>query len=59
MRSEVQILSPRPSVGIRIDVLLNPEEIVFGDIDGVVVIPKELDKKVISLALRKSGEGEY
>jgi len=32
---------------------------VFGDIDGVVIIPKELDKKVISLALRKSGEGEY
>ncbi len=59
MRSEVQILSPRPSVRIRIDVLLNPEEIVFGDIDGVVVIPKEPEKKVISLALRKSGEGEY
>ncbi len=59
MRSEVQILSPRPSVGIRIDVLLNPEEIVFGDIDGVVAIPKELERKVTSLALRKSGEGEY
>jgi regulator of RNase E activity RraA len=32
---------------------------VFGDIDGVVVIPKEPEKKVISLALRKSGEGAY
>jgi len=32
---------------------------VFGDIDGVVAIPKELERKVTSLALRKSGEGEY
>jgi regulator of RNase E activity RraA len=26
---------------------------VFGDIDGAVVIPKELEKKVIPLALEK------
>jgi len=32
---------------------------VFGDTDDVVAIPKELVKKVISLALRKSEEGEY
>ena len=35
------------------DVLVHPGDIVFGDIDGVVVIPKELEKKVISLALEK------
>lgn len=35
------------------DVLVNPGDIVFGDIDGVVVIPKELEKKVIPLALEK------
>lgn len=35
------------------DVLVNPGDIIFGDIDGVVVIPKELEKKVIPLALEK------
>jgi 4-hydroxy-4-methyl-2-oxoglutarate aldolase len=38
------------------DVLVNPGDIVFGDIDGVVVIPKELEQKVISLALEKVGK---
>jgi len=35
------------------DVLVNPGDIMFGDIDGVVVIPKELEKEVIPLALEK------
>lgn len=35
------------------DVLVNTGDIVFGDIDGVVVIPKELEKEVIPLALEK------
>ena len=35
------------------DVLVNRGDIVFGDIDGVVVIPKELEKEVIPLALEK------
>jgi regulator of RNase E activity RraA len=34
-------------------VLVNPGDIVFGDIDGVVVIPKELVKEVIPLALKR------
>lgn len=34
-------------------VLVNPRDIVFGDIDGVVVIPGELEKEVIPLALEK------
>jgi regulator of RNase E activity RraA len=38
-------------------VLVNPGDIVFGDINGVVVIPKELLEKVIPLALKR-GEGE-
>jgi len=38
------------------DVLVNPGDIVFGDIDGVVVIPKELEEKVIPLALEKMGK---
>ena len=38
------------------DVLVNPGDIVFGDIDGVVVIPKELEKEVIPLALEKAGK---
>jgi len=37
-------------------VLVNPGDIVFGDIDGVVAIPKELEQKVISLALEKIGK---
>jgi len=38
------------------DVLVNTGDIVFGDIDGVVVIPKELEKEVIPLALEKMGK---
>lgn len=38
------------------DVLVNPGDIVFGDIDGVVIIPKELEKEVIPLALEKAGK---
>ncbi|MBM3143246.1 MAG: RraA family protein [Chloroflexi bacterium] len=34
-------------------VLVNPGDIIFGDIDGVVVIPRELEKEVIPLALEK------
>jgi regulator of RNase E activity RraA len=37
--------------------MVNPGDIVFGDINGVVVIPKELIEKVIALALKR-GEGE-
>ena len=36
------------------DVIVHPGDIVFGDVDGVVVIPKELEKEVISLALEKA-----
>jgi len=40
-------------------VLVNPEDIVFGDIDGVVVIPREVEAQVIEKALIKvSGEDE-
>lgn len=35
------------------DVLVNPGDIVFGDMDGVVVIPKEVADEVISKALEK------
>ncbi|MBE9514382.1 MAG: RraA family protein [Chloroflexi bacterium] len=38
------------------DVLVKPGDIVFGDIDGVVVIPKELEEQVIPLALEKVGK---
>ena len=34
-------------------VLVNPGDIIFGDIDGVVVIPRELEKEVIPLAMEK------
>jgi len=35
------------------DVLVNPGDIVFGDIDGVVMVPRELEKEVIPRALEK------
>jgi regulator of RNase E activity RraA len=34
-------------------VLVNPGDIIFGDIDGVIVIPRELEKEVVPLALEK------
>jgi regulator of RNase E activity RraA len=34
-------------------VIVKPGDIVFGDYDGVVVIPQELEKETISLALQK------
>ncbi|MFB3041935.1 MAG: RraA family protein, partial [Candidatus Poribacteria bacterium] len=38
-------------------VKVNPGDIVFGDYDGVVVIPKKVENKVIEAALEKvSGE---
>lgn len=37
-------------------VMVNTGDIVFGDIDGVIVIPRELEKKVIPLALEKVGK---
>ena len=39
------------------DVIVHPGDIVFGDIDGVVVIPKEVEKAAIERALQKV-EGE-
>ena len=32
------------------DVLINPGDIVFGDLDGVVVIPQEIADQVIAQA---------
>ena len=37
-------------------VKVNTGDIVFGDIDGVIVIPRELEKEVIPLALEKVGK---
>lgn len=38
-------------------VTVNPGDIVFGDIDGVVVIPQESEVKIVELALEKA-QGE-
>jgi regulator of RNase E activity RraA len=41
------------------DVVVRPGDIVFGDLDGVVVIPKEVEAEVISAAFEKvSGENK-
>jgi len=40
-------------------VTVNPSDIVFGDADGVVIIPQDIEKKVIEAALEKvQGENQ-
>ena len=40
---------------IEIDgVKVNPGDIVFGDLDGAVIIPQEVEKEVIEKAYEKS-----
>lgn len=46
---EVPIYIP----GIHGDVLINPGDYIFGDLDGVIVIPKEIVKDVITGAERR------
>lgn len=38
------------------EVLVNPGDLIFADFDGVVVIPKQIEKKVIRLAMEKVGK---
>ena len=41
-------------IPIKIDnVAITPGDVIFGDIDGVCIIPQEIDKKVVGLALEK------
>ena len=35
------------------EVLVNPGELIFADFDGVVVLPKEVERQVLTLALEK------
>jgi len=35
------------------NIQINPGDLIFGDIDGVVVIPKEIEEKAISITLAK------
>jgi len=55
-RGHVQAFDVPISCG---DITVRPNEIVFGDYDGIVVIPKEAEDEVISIALEKvSGENK-
>jgi len=38
------------------DVLVHPGELVFADFDGIVVVPRDLEDKVLDLAARKAGK---
>ncbi len=41
------------------DITVRPNEVVFGDYDGIVVIPREIEDEVLSRALEKvSGENK-
>jgi regulator of RNase E activity RraA len=35
------------------NILIRPGDLIFGDIDGVVVIPKEIEEKAITVTLEK------
>ncbi len=37
------------------DELVRPAELVFADLDGVVVVPKEVEEEVFRLAHKKAG----
>jgi regulator of RNase E activity RraA len=38
------------------EVLVRPGEMVFADFDGVVVVPQEVEDKVLRLAAEKAGK---
>lgn len=38
------------------DVVVRPQELVFADFDGIVVIPGEVEKEVLELAREKAGK---
>ena len=38
------------------DVLVQPGELVFADFDGIVVIPREVEREVLELAREKAGK---
>ncbi len=38
------------------DVLVRPRELVFADFDGIVVIPKEVEREALELAREKAGK---
>jgi regulator of RNase E activity RraA len=38
------------------DVLVHPGELVFADFDGIVVIPKEVERDALELAAQKTGK---
>ncbi len=38
------------------DVLVKPGQLIFADFDGIVVIPQEVEQKVLELALEKVGK---
>src|SRR5690606_12021455 len=41
------------------DVLVNPQDLIFADVDGVIVIPKAAEKQVIELAMGKVGKENF
>lgn len=48
-----RVIDYRCQLRYRNGVLLRPGDIVFGDIDGVVVVPREHEKSIINDALQK------
>ena len=38
------------------DVLVRPHELIFADFDGIVVIPREVEKEALELAREKAGK---
>ena len=38
------------------DVLVIPKDLIFGDFDGVVVVPQQVEQQVIEMATEKVGK---
>ncbi|MDY0289892.1 MAG: RraA family protein [Sphaerochaeta sp.] len=51
VRTQVVAFRCRIEIG---EVTINDGDIVFGDVDGVIIIPKEVAPKVVALALKKA-----
>lgn len=41
------------------DVLVNPQDVVFADFDGIVVIPRQIEIEVFELAAQKAGKESH
>lgn len=52
-RVRTQVIDYRCYVEIG-NVAVNPGDLIFGDVDGVLIVPQEIEKEVVTKALEKA-----